>query len=35
MTDKNSITTLSELSIGNPTTVLNLTFAPLSGNPAS
>ncbi len=35
MTGKNRITTLSDLSIGEPRTVLNLTLAPLSGTPAS
>lgn len=35
MTGTNRISTLADLEIGNPRTVLNLTVAPLSGNPAS
>ena len=35
MTGNNRITTLSDLAIGNPRTVLNLTIVPLSGNTAS
>lgn len=35
MTGVNRIATLSDLEIGNPKTVLNLTAVPLSGNPAS
>jgi hypothetical protein len=35
MTKGNRMTTLADLSIGNPGTVLNLTSVPLSGNPAA
>ena len=35
MTTTNRMTTLADLEIGNPRTVLNLTAVPLSGNPAS
>ena len=35
MTTANRMTTLADLEIGNPKTVLNLTAVPLSGNPAS
>jgi hypothetical protein len=34
MTKVNRMTTLADLTIGNPKTVLNLTAVPLSGNPA-
>jgi len=35
MTKQNRMTTLADLSIGNPMTALNLTAVPLSGNPAA
>jgi hypothetical protein len=35
MTKVNRMTTLADLEIGNPKTVLNLTAVPLSGNPVS
>jgi hypothetical protein len=35
MKTENRMTTLADLTIGNPKTVLNLTAVPLSGNPAS
>jgi hypothetical protein len=35
MTTANRMTTLEDLEVGNPKTVLNLTAVPLSGNPAS
>src|SRR3989337_3064848 len=35
MKTENRMTTLADLEIGNPKTVLNLTAVPLSGNPAS
>ncbi len=34
MKTENHMTTLADLEIGNPKTVLNLTAVPLSGNPA-